>query len=68
MEDGVPIIDRADFGDLAGFVSQRSSRSGSMNRSRMLELCRQARNRVVHQRLFSTSDFLHIAYASCWLR
>ncbi len=66
--DGETLIDRADFGDLAGFVSQRSPRSGATNRSKMLELCRQARNRVVHQRLFSTGDFLHIAYASCWLR
>ncbi len=68
VRDGEAIIDRADFGDLAGFVSLRSPRSGAMNRSRMLDLCRQARNRVVHQRLFSTDDFLHIAYALCWLR
>jgi hypothetical protein len=68
VEDGVSVIDSADFGDLANFVSQESPKPGAGHPARMLELCRLARNRVVHERVASTSDFLHIAYASRWLK
>jgi hypothetical protein len=66
-EEGVFIVDRADFGDLADYLATKLPKSSFHNPARLLELCRLARNRVVHQRLVSTSDFLHIANTACWL-
>jgi hypothetical protein len=45
----------AKFGDLTAFLSKNPPRPTLSNLPRMLDLCHQARNRVVHQRLVSTT-------------
>jgi hypothetical protein len=67
LGDDVEVVNSADFGDLADFVSQAYPWPGASNKSNLLNLCRLARNRVVHQRIATTSDFLYIAYTSSWL-
>jgi hypothetical protein len=60
-------VDRADFGDLAAFVAQHHPRPSLKSSAQLLEQCRLARNRVVHQRLVFTSDLLHITNTAYWL-
>jgi hypothetical protein len=66
--DEVAAIDGADFGDLAGFVAQSwPAANQSLSLARLLEHCRLARNRVVHERRLSTCDLLHITRVVDWL-
>jgi hypothetical protein len=61
-------IDEANFGDLAGFVGSAAPRNGRhANLPRLLELCRMARNRVVHERRLAADDILKIAAVVDWL-
>jgi len=66
--DDVAAIDAADFWDLASFVAQSyPARKGLLSLATLLEQCRFARNRVVHQRRLSTSDLLSITRVVQWL-
>lgn len=61
------VIDSAQFGDLTAFLAKNSPKPIPASVTRLLESCRVARNRVVHQRLVSTRDFLDISNTACWL-
>jgi hypothetical protein len=66
--DDVAAIDGADFGDLVAFVARSwpaVKRSHSL--ATLLEQCRLARNRVVHERRLSARDLLHITRVVDWL-
>jgi hypothetical protein len=66
--DAVTAIDSADFGDLAAFVAQAIPRArGTSSLATLLDQCRLARNRVVHERRLSASDLLRITAAVDWL-
>lgn len=68
VADEIDAVDWADFSDLVGFVaSQRPAggRHGSL--TVLLDQCRQARNRVVHQRRLSAADLLRIVQTVDWL-
>jgi hypothetical protein len=66
--DDIAAIDGADFGDLAGFIGQsRTLVKRSLSLVTLLEQCRLARNRVVHERRLSARDLLHITRAVDWL-
>ncbi|MBA4190591.1 MAG: hypothetical protein C0467_21605 [Planctomycetaceae bacterium] len=64
---GVEAIDSADFGDLVEFVGSKSGNSAHTNVSKLLNSCRIARNRVVHQRCTLADDILKIASVVDWL-
>ena len=67
-DDSIGAIDSADFGDLAAFVAHSRPREGRhLNLANFLDLCRIARNRVVHERKLSAGDLLQIARAVSWL-
>lgn len=66
--DEVSAVDTADFGDLAGFVAQLPfEKRGRQSLATLLDQCRLARNRVVHQRRLSASDLLRISGVVDWL-
>jgi hypothetical protein len=60
-------VDRAQFGDLTAFLAKHPPRLNAPILPGLLESCRVARNRVVHQRLVCTEDFLNISNLACWL-
>lgn len=66
--DEVTAIDAADFGDLAAFVAHSwPTPKQSLSVTTLLEQCRLARNRLVHERRLSTRDLLHITRVVDWL-
>jgi hypothetical protein len=68
VPDDVAAIDAADFADLATFVAQSWQPSiRSVSVPTMLEQCRLARNRVVHERRLSARDLLQITRVVDWL-
>lgn len=65
---GESVVDAADFGDLVEFLSAPGNVTGTHpNLARMLGSCRQARNRVVHERRIAADDILKIAAVVEWL-
>lgn len=66
--DDIGAVDSADFGDLAGFVAQAwSTTKRPFSLAHLLEQCRVARNRVVHERRLSGHDLLLITRLVDWL-
>jgi hypothetical protein len=66
--DNVAAIDGADFGDLAAFVARSwPPVKRAVSLATLLEQCRLARNRVVHQRRLSARDLLYITRVVDWL-
>jgi hypothetical protein len=66
--DDIAAIDLADFGDLAAFVAQAwPNVQQSLPLATLLEQCRLARNRVVHERKLFSRDLIHITRIVDWL-
>lgn len=57
------VLRAADFGDLAGFAAAAVGRGPAAGSFAVLDRCRRARNRVVHERTATAADLFDIAAA-----